>query len=141
MLGASTHRPARPRGFGDWSALAEAWVRLLAVDLCLRVLPFRWVERRLGSPRPGNEHADPRMVSRCVWAAGAAARHHLWPMHCLPHSLVLARMLRRRGIAAELRIGVAREPDRLLAHAWVEWEGRALGETTEGLASFTPLSG
>lgn len=62
-------------------------------------------------------------------------------MHCLPHSLVLARMLRRRGIAAELRIGVAREPDRLLAHAWVEWEGRALGETTEGLASFTPLSG
>jgi hypothetical protein len=60
-------------------------------------------------------------------------------MHCLERSLCLRQLLGRRGLETRLRIGVAREEDRLLAHAWVEWEGRPLGETESAVACFEPL--
>ena len=41
---------------------------------------------------------------------------------CLVRSLVLTRMLARRGIAATLVIGARADPD-FLAHAWVEHAG------------------
>ena len=40
-----------------------------------------------------------------------------------------------------LRIGVARDEGRLLAHAWVEHEGRPLGEGEESIARFEALLG
>jgi hypothetical protein len=42
---------------------------------------------------------------------------------CLARSLVLTRLLAKRGIAAKLVIGARAEPS-FLAHAWVECEGR-----------------
>jgi hypothetical protein len=42
--------------------------------------------------------------------------------------LVLQRLLREQGIEAQLRIGVRTEGGRLMAHAWLEHEGRPLGE-------------
>jgi hypothetical protein len=137
--------PRRPHGFSDWAALTEAWWCLLAVDLCLRLFPYPRVERLFGrSPLEGREGSRPaaaRDMARCVWAAGAASRHHLWPMRCLPHALCLRRLLARRGIEGVLRIGVARQEDRLLAHAWIEWEGKPLGEAEESIARFEPLQG
>ena len=62
-------------------------------------------------------------------------------MRCLAHSLCLRRLLARRGIEGVLRIGVAREGDRLLAHAWIEWEGKPLGEAKESIGRFEPLLG
>jgi Transglutaminase-like superfamily len=44
---------------------------------------------------------------------------------CLARSLVLTRLLARRGIPATLVIGARTVPD-FLAHAWVEHEGRAV---------------
>lgn len=138
MVRASSLR--RPRGLADWTALGEAWWCLLAVDLGLRLLSYPRVERLFGrAPRKGARPAGAGEVARCVWAAGAASRHHLWPMRCLARSLCLRRILARRGIEGILRIGVAREKDRLLAHAWVEWEGKPLGEVEESIARFEPL--
>lgn len=55
---------------------------------------------------------------------------------CLARSLVLARLLRSRGLQAELRVGVKAPAGSLLdAHAWVEHGGTALGEAA-GYASF-----
>lgn len=42
---------------------------------------------------------------------------------CLARSLVLTRMLARRGISARLVIGARADP-KFLAHAWVECEGQ-----------------
>lgn len=138
MVRASSLR--RPRGFSDWVALAEAWWCLLAADLGLRLLPYPRVERRFGrAPREGSRPADARDVARCIWAAGAASRHHLWPMYCLSHALCLRSLLARRGIEGVLRIGVAREEDWLRAHAWIEWEGKPLGEKEESVAPFGPF--
>jgi hypothetical protein len=61
-------------------------------------------------------------------------------MTCLPRGLCLRLLLARRGIAGILRIGVARDGERLLAHAWIEHDGRPLGEG-ESIGRFEPLLG
>ncbi len=45
---------------------------------------------------------------------------------CLEQSLALCRMLRHRGMNADLRIGARKEADRFEAHAWVELDGTVL---------------
>ena len=48
-------------------------------------------------------------------------------------------LLRRRGIGAELRLGV--QPYPFNAHAWVELNGVALNEEPEIISQFVPLEG
>ena len=47
---------------------------------------------------------------------------------CLEESLALLWLLGETGIAAELRIGVRKTQEKFEAHAWVEYEGKALNE-------------
>jgi len=115
----------------DLRAFAQAWIVLLAADLSLRVLSYPRVER-LFAPAPARRAENEEEVARLAWGVAAAARRHLYPMRCLPRALCLCWLLGRRGFAAELRIGVAREGGELLAHAWVERDGRPVGE--EGVA-------
>jgi hypothetical protein len=128
----------------DWSAGGQAWLALLAVDLGLRLLSFPRVDRLFTLRRVRTPPATPELAeataARLAWATRAAARRHLWPMPCLPQSLCLRWLLARRGIAAELRLGVAREEGRLTAHAWVEIDGRPLGEAAESPSRFAPLA-
>ena len=111
----------------DLGAFTHAWILLLVADLGLRTLPFARLDRWLAPAVQGP--ADEAAVGRLVWATAAAARHHLYPMRCLPQALCLRRLLGRHGIAAELKIGVARQDGALAAHAWVEREGRPVGES------------
>jgi len=68
-----------------------------------------------------------------------AARHCPVTAQCLPQSLVLWWLLRRAGVASELRIGVRKQAGRLEAHAWVELSGWSLNQPGDGQASFTPF--
>ena len=73
-----------------------------------------------------------------------AANHSLLAINCLPRSLVLWAMLRRAGLAADLRIGVQKEADLFAAHAWVEYAGVPIDDQNSGqyvpiLSSFAPL--
>ena len=47
---------------------------------------------------------------------------------CLPRSLTLWCLLRRVGIKTDLRIGVRKSDPGIKAHAWVVYEGLAVGE-------------
>lgn len=135
-------RLRRARGLApeERRALLQAWAVLLAADVALRLLPFSRVER-LFAPRPRAGGApDPSLTSRLVWATGAAARHHLYPMRCLPQSLCLRWLLGRHGILTDLRIGVAKRRGDLIAHAWVEREGRPLGDGGDAADGFAPLA-
>ncbi|HEY2291791.1 MAG TPA: lasso peptide biosynthesis B2 protein [Thermoanaerobaculia bacterium] len=121
----------------DLWAFARAWTVLLAADLGLRAFPFARVERWLSpaiSPR-----IDEAATGRLVWATEAAARHHLYSMRCLPKALCLRWLLGRHGIESELRIGVARQDGGLAAHAWVERQGRPVGESARVEDRFAPL--
>jgi hypothetical protein len=124
--------------------LAEAWSRLLAAALCLRLAPRRTLARALrddsdrGAPA-GAEHSDAERptaepsiaedsAGELARAVARAAAHHLRPMTCLPRALALRQMLAKRGIPSALRIGVRKEAATIAAHAWIEVEGVAIGE-------------
>jgi hypothetical protein len=132
-------RGVRRRTSADFWAFARAWAVLLAADLGLRAFPFLYVDRRLAPRVSSAVLPDEAAVGRLVWATAAAARHHLYPMRCLPKALCLRWLLGRHGIVAELRIGVARQGGELSAHAWVERQGRPVGEAPEVGERFSPL--
>jgi hypothetical protein len=68
-------------------------------------------------------------VAREVERAGR--EYSVYPVDCLVRSLVVVWLLRRRGIAAELRLGVRTLTGRFEAHAWVEHCGVPLGEDAD----------
>lgn len=80
-------------------------------------------------------------AARLAEAVQRASRHGLFRPRCLVRALALHRMIERRGIAGStVRIGVRREGDALLAHAWVEHQGVVLGDTTSTTSAFTVLT-
>jgi hypothetical protein len=143
MAAHDPHRRNR-RSPADLRAFARAWGLLLAVDLALRAVSFAWLERRLapapaGAARDEDEEPDEATVGRLVWSVAAAARHHLYPMRCVPRALALRWLLGRHGLSTVLKIGVLRQDGTLAAHAWVERDGRAIGEPAGIEGRFSPL--
>lgn len=120
------------RRLAQFRALGRADQRmLLAAVACM---PLFWLGLRVwGLPRfqarlerskaaPSKEMSllDIRALGELV---NIAARHTLGPRTCLTRSLLLGWLLRRRGVASDLRIGVRLTNGVLDAHAWVECGG------------------
>lgn len=72
------------------------------------------------------------------WRA-AAARHLILKTNCLDRALTLWWLLRRRGVAADLRIGARKEGGRFEAHAWVEVGRVVLDEASGEGSDFEPF--
>lgn len=116
--------------------LFEAVAAITVVGVGLRVLPFlklrRGLDRFAELPivrRQGPASSD--VVPSVQWAMMAASAR--LRATCLVQALAAGVMLRRRGLACRLRLGVrTREVEsgvRLEAHAWIECDGRiAIGD-------------
>ena len=128
--------------------LAQALVALPLVSASLRLAGFRRTERllarlggngRRGAARRAAEQRsavqEAEMLAGLVETAGA---YSPLPAACLPRALTLRWLLRRQGIDGTLVFGVQPAGDLLHAHAWVEVEGVALGES-DVAARFAPL--
>ena len=59
---------------------------------------------------------------------------------CLPRALAAHSMLRRRGIASRVCLGVAREQGNVIAHAWVEVGGDNDIVANPGTSTLTRLA-
>lgn len=97
-------------------------------------LPLVWAGLRLFGLAAvqawiGQAESRPKIAARIedVKRLGAlvnlGAQHMLGPSSCLPRSLLLVWLLRRKGIESQLRIGVRLDSGILAAHAWVEYGG------------------
>jgi hypothetical protein len=116
--------------------LVEAVASITVVRVGLRVLPFLKLQRVLDrvAALPIVRQRGPTasdVVPSVKWAMTAASAR--LPATCLIQALATGVMLRRRGLACRLRLGVrTREGEggtRLEAHAWVECDGRiAIGD-------------
>lgn len=100
--------------------LAETIVALVSARVGLRAVSFgrlrRWLARLADRP----ERSDDRIeVADVRWALRAATANLPGEFTCLHAALAATAVCRRRGLPAELRIGVATDDD-LRAHAWVE---------------------
>jgi len=115
--------------------LLIAWVLLGNASLRLRFCGFQ--KARSWAEHASTRHKTPLDPIRADRAIRRAARC-LPAVQCLQRSLALLYWLRTHGHLAQLRLGVAPgTPFR--AHAWVELDRLALGETALGLRDFTPL--
>lgn len=118
--------------------LVRAAVLLPLIWLGLRLFSFKRMQsfahsgtRPSCSPRlpAGQQAAD--YAQRCAELVAIAARHGFYRANCLPHSLVLCRILRKQGLEARLMIGVQPGQRPFQAHAWVELEEKPVGQLTD----------
>ena len=81
------------------------------------------------------------VVRRAALALDRAVRRGPIRPSCLVRALALADLLARRGVPDGLvRIGVRRGDGRVIdAHAWVELDGRVVGDDARRVRRFTPL--
>jgi hypothetical protein len=120
--------------------IVTSFAALAATDLALRFLGFArsvGIARRLAQRKrtaPTNTASLVPAVCRRVAMAGV-----FYPgrARCLEQSLALYVLLRRRGVPANLKLGV--QPYPFNAHAWVELDGVALNERPETIQQFVPL--
>jgi hypothetical protein len=121
-----------------WCAKLEAWLGLVLARVALKTIGAMWILRRFDlehEPSPSAED-DPRPLLEALnWAIRRLPGRTL----CLPRSLVLCCMLRRRGMGGKVVFGARRHQGAFQAHAWVTREGRSLDDGTEaGMAPFRP---
>lgn len=137
----------------QWRQL-QGWERRVLLALTWR-MPVIWLLLRLaGSGRVvtavNRAHARAmnipagvtpmQFAERCESLARIATRYGLYRATCLPKSIALGQLLNRRGLRAWLRIGVLPLETTLQAHAWVEFNGVALGESNKGVSSYHPFA-
>ena len=110
----------------------QAILIFVLLDACLLVFGFRrvyelvrWCSR---GPTDVGSAARRRTVDRILEAVRTATRYYFRRrLDCLPRSLTVYLLLRRRGIPAAFHIGVKRYP--FGAHAWVECLGEVLDDS------------
>lgn len=124
----------------EWGWFVEAYLVLTATKLQLMVAPRSLVERAVAR-EDAAEHtgAAASIDERFVRSFAVASGIHFLRPNCLPRSLSLWRMLRRRGIDAVVRIGAKMTQRRLDGHAWVEVGGTVVNDRPDVAREFTPL--
>jgi hypothetical protein len=113
---------------------------LLAVRLHLKARGFgRSVARarRMGARGADAGVSDAGLAERTAHRVAVAGAFFPGRAVCLEQSLALYVLLRRRGVPAELRLGVTPSP--FYAHAWVEVDGAPVNEDAETIARFLPM--
>jgi len=100
--------------------LREASLMIALASVAVRILPaaqvFAWANR-------SQQHRKRFAVDEMDWVAWSIEKMSAKPWlnaSCLSSALAAHAMLRRRGIASRLCLGVARDEGALVAHAWIE---------------------
>jgi len=115
----------------DWLLFFRAWFWLLVFDLGLRTRPFPKLQAyasQVSDPPALSPEETESMLNKPRVAVDHARYNHLYPMTCLRRSLALQKMLARQGIPVELKIGVRKDDGQLSGHAWLEYQGKTIGE-------------
>jgi aryl-alcohol dehydrogenase-like predicted oxidoreductase len=125
------------RAYDRWRSLDRHAKRLSLEAAALTALSVARVTLRgaprvlLGAAGSRNRWATANELRELAAAIERASRH-VPGAGCLPRALALQWMLKRRGIAADIRLGVRTDAGTLSAHAWVECQGIALGGPAPG---------
>lgn len=116
-----THRRRAP-------SLFAAICMIALMDATARVFGFARVMRLAHSLAKSarTSNADAELVAETAHKVITAGAFYPRRAMCLEQSLALFVLLRRRDIAADLRVGVQTLP--FSAHAWVEVDGEAVNE-------------
>jgi hypothetical protein len=136
----------RRRSWTERALLMEAFALLGIARLSILVLPFKWLAFTLGlHMKETGAQINPsdldsaRMIGQAI---RSAANNTPWESLCLAQAVAGQWMLKRRGIAGTLYLGVAKEetkPAKLGAHAWLRC-GNIILTGREGHKKFTVVA-
>ncbi len=99
----------------------------------LRVVPDTWDATSVSPPREPVIRHVAEAIRRC-------ARHVPWQSLCLVQALAGRAMLARRGLAAYVWLGVAKEPQQAMeAHAWLVCDQQFV-TGSDGYERFVPTA-
>jgi hypothetical protein len=129
----------------------RAALLLPLISVSLKVRGFRATQESLlrffGHPQQASQEDSARLLPDdertrlTVHMVNAAVRHVWRSSTCLEKSLALWRLLERRGIASELRIGARKIDGKFEAHAWVERQGIAVDDPDHLHRHYAPFDG
>lgn len=129
----------------EWGELVQAQFALVAAQVLVWTRPTgrlvsstgHWSGR--GAPLP-----HPTAMSRAQQLGLAVSRagdYGVFRPLCLVRAVALNRLLERHRIhGSRIRIGVRMRNGRFGAHAWVEFDGNVVGDSTAHVASFAELA-
>ena len=125
----------------DWLVLAGVWWELFGFNLALRWMSYDRLDKstRVISKKTTEPQFDLAMAQRLHRLIVIASHYHLLRMTCLMQALTFRRRLARRGVPAEVRIGANKLHGGIQAHAWVEVEGKPVGEFEDITERFNVL--
>ena len=125
------------REFGE---LLLAQLFLLQALWTVRRRPKGELLRPVDGVPQTDAHPAAGELSRLVTAVDRAASYGVFRPTCLVRAVALERMIVRAGVGpAVVRVGVQRGNDQFLAHAWIELDGRIVGDEPSRVRLFTPL--
>jgi hypothetical protein len=135
--------------WSDRALAVESLAMLAAARVLVKTTPQRRLVSRIGGSRitqaqvpaaaTSELSASSKSVgSRVGGSVERVARFTWWRSMCLEKALAGKWMLRRRGIASTMYVGMARRGSEFVAHAWLVGEGQTL--TGAGNISYAPLA-
>jgi hypothetical protein len=95
----------------------------------------KWAERHKGQAATGG--AEP-VLTRVARAQRTVRRVSGLDGTCLVRSLSLWALLLKRGLTADIRIGVRKNNGKIEGHAWVEYERIPVNELADVALSYEP---
>ncbi|MCM2313782.1 MAG: lasso peptide biosynthesis B2 protein [Thermoanaerobaculia bacterium] len=123
----------------DWILVAESWVELARARAMLSLDAAKAVRGALDCrelPSGSERELPPQLLEMFL----VAANHHVFRLTCLPKALALKRMLERRRLIPQLRIGARKEGPKLLGHAWIEIDGVPFNDSADVADRYPPLT-
>ncbi len=114
------------RGWSTFWLVTVAAFELMRYDV-LSALRGRPALPRTGHLQWRSRERHAHIAELTCDAVTVAACFYVKPVRCLQRAVCTARMLRRRGIPAEVVVAVRSLP--FLAHAWVEINGQIVNES------------
>lgn len=115
-----------------------AFFALVFVDGVMKVAGFHRFYRMLRAwPVLGRPSEDPDAVRHICKAVDRASTYYFKRAWCLQRSATAVCLLRLRGFAAQLAIGVLKIP--FAAHAWAELDGQVVNDHPEVQKRFAVL--
>jgi hypothetical protein len=102
-------------------------VELIRYEIVQAIGGFKRVLASVRNTAVARTFADDEAVRRICDAVALASCFYWKPVLCLPRSVVTTRLLRKRGLPAQMVIGY--RPSPFFSHAWVEVNGRVVNDS------------
>jgi hypothetical protein len=128
----------------DRAVVINAMFLLPVVATSLKTVGLRrtqsWLTRNFLGPMVPTIEQTRASVRRAAQMMAVACRVQPLRSSCLPRTVVLWSLLRRRGIGADVRIGVRCDSNgEFRAHAWIEWNGEVLNDAADVGRHYLPF--